>query len=183
MSTRKLVYYIAATIDHYIAREDETVDGFVMEGPHVADYLDSLKEYDTVLMGRNTYEWGYRYGVMPGEPSPVYAGMMHYIFSRSMKDYQHERLKVVREDAGDFVQRLKRQPGGSIYLSGGGRLAGALLDRQLIDELILKLHPVAFGKGISLFGDSTRGFGLAMSSAKIYPNGVMYLRYTIRYLA
>jgi dihydrofolate reductase len=181
MTGRKLVYYIAATVDHYIAREDETVDGFVMEGPHVTDYLNSLRDYDTVLMGKNTYEWGYQYGVVPGEPSPVYSGMMHYIFSRSMNIYRHERLEVVREDAADFVQRLKQQPGRSIYLCGGGQLAGSLLDDGLIDELILKLHPVTFGKGIPLFGKSVKGVGLVMNNANIYPNGVMYLHYTIRY--
>jgi dihydrofolate reductase len=181
MTMRKLVYYVAATIDHYIAREDETVDGFVMEGTHVADYLNSLRDYDTVLMGKNTYEWGYQYGVTPGEPSPIYAGMMHYIFSRSMENYQHERLQVIREDASDFVRRLKQQAGGAIYLCGGGQLAGSLLDQELIDELILKLHPVAFGKGIPLFGRSTKEFGLAMESANIYPNGVIYLHYTISY--
>src|SRR5262245_49672770 len=105
MTTRKLVYYIAATIDHYIAREDGTVDGFVVEGPHIADYLNSLRDYDTVLMGKNTYECGYQYGAVPGEPSPIYHDMTHYIFSRSMKNYQHERLQVIREDAADFVQR------------------------------------------------------------------------------
>jgi dihydrofolate reductase len=181
MTGRKLVYYVAATVDHYIAREDETVDGFLSEGPHIADYLNSLRDYDTVLMGKNTYEWGYRYGVIPGEPSPVYSGMMHYIFSRSMDSYQHERLQVVREDAAAFVQRLKQQPGGSIYLCGGGQLAGSLLDQELIDELILKLHPVTFGKGIPLFGNSVKGVGLVMNNINIYPNGVMHLHYTIRY--
>jgi dihydrofolate reductase len=181
MVKRKLVYYVAATVDHYIVREDETIDGFVMEGAHIADYLNSLRDYDTVLMGKNTYEWGYRYGVKPGEPSPVYSGMMHYIFSKSMDLYRHERLQVVREDAAEFVQRLKQQPGGSIYLCGGGELAGSLLDQELIDELILKLHPVTFGKGVALFGKSAKGVGLTMNNANIYSNGVMHLHYTIRY--
>lgn len=181
MTERKLVYYVAATIDHYIAREDETVDGFVMEGPHIADYLNSLRDYDTVLMGKRTYERGYQYGVAPGDPSPVYLGMMHYIFSRTMENYQNERLQVIREDAADFVRQLKQRSGGAIYLCGGGQLAGSLLDQELIDELIIKLHPVAFGRGIALFGNSMKGFGLAMKSANIYPNGVMHLHYTIGY--
>jgi dihydrofolate reductase len=181
MTERKLVYYVAATVDHYIAREDETADGFLMEGPHIADYLNSLRDYDTVLMGKNTYEVGYRYGAIPGEPSPVCPGMMHYIFSASMDSYRHERLQVVREDAATFVRRLKQQPGGSIYLSGGGQLAGSLLDQELIDELILKLHPVTFGKGVPLIGKSVKGVDLVMNNTNIYPNGVTHLHYTIRY--
>jgi dihydrofolate reductase len=181
MTERKLVYYVAITIDRFIAREDGTADGFVMDGPHIADYLNSLRDYDTVLMGKKTYEAGYQYGVAPGEPSPVYSGMMRYIFSENMESYQRERLQVVREDAADFARRLKRQPGGSIYLCGGGHLAGSLLDQELIDELILKTHPVVFGKGIPLFGKSVKEVGLIMKNATIYPNGVTHLHYAIRY--
>ena len=63
---RKVVYYVATSIDHYIAHEDETIDGFATEGHHISDYITSLRDYDTVLMGRRTYEWGYQFGVQPG---------------------------------------------------------------------------------------------------------------------
>ncbi len=178
---RKVVYYVAITVDHYIAHEDESVDGFLAEGHHIPDYLNSLRDYDTVLMGKNTYEWGYRYGATPGEPSPTYPHMMHYIFSRTMENYQHERLQVVREDAGDFVRRLKQQDGGTIYLCGGGRLAGALVDAEVVDELILKVNPVVFGSGIPLFGNSKKGFALSLLDAKVYNNGVVFLHYAIAY--
>jgi hypothetical protein len=45
----------------------------------------------------------------------------------------------------------------------------------------LKLHPVAFGKGIPLFSKRAEEIRLAMNNASIYPNGVMHLHYTIRY--
>jgi dihydrofolate reductase len=115
MSERKLVYYVATTIDRFIAREDGTADGFVMDGPRIADYLNSLRDYDTVLMGKKTYE------------------------------------------------------------------AGSLLDQELIDELILKTHPIVFGKGIPLFGKSAKEVGLIMKNATVYPNGAPNLHYTIRY--
>jgi dihydrofolate reductase len=178
---RKLVYYIAASVDHYIAHEDETMGGFVMEGQHVTDYLNSLSDYDTVLMGKATYEWGYQFGVQPGEPAPTYPHMMQYVFSRTMPDYQHERLHVVQDNAADFTRQLKQQDGGSIYLCGGGKLAGTLLDHHLIDELFLKLHPVVFGKGIALFGDSAKSVGLSMNNVKVYQNGVMYIHYNVCY--
>jgi dihydrofolate reductase len=74
--TRKLVYYIAMTVHHYIAREDESVVGFLAEGHHIPDYLESLQAYDTVLMGRRTYEWGYQWRAIPSEPSPTYGHMI-----------------------------------------------------------------------------------------------------------
>ncbi len=179
MTNRKLVYYIAMTLDHYIAHEDETMDGFLMEGQHVSDYLSSLRDYDTVLMGKNTYEWGYQYGIKPGDPSPVYAHMMQYVFSQSMELYQNEQLQVIRDDPADFVRELKQQDGGAIYLCGGGRLAGSLAKHHLIDELILKVNPVIFGSGIPLFSGQNECFNLSLLDTKIYDNGVIFLHYAV----
>ncbi len=106
---------------------------------------------------------------------------MNYVFSQTMEHFQHERLQVVRDDPAAFVRQLKGQQGKPIWLCGGGSLAGYLLDHELIDELTLKLHPVAFGGGIALFGNSCKGFALCLNHTKLYSNGVMYLNYTIRY--
>lgn len=63
---RRLVYHVATSLDNFIAREDGSTPGFVAEGQHVTEYLETLQTYDTILMGRATYEAGYQYGVEPG---------------------------------------------------------------------------------------------------------------------
>ncbi|MEO0561460.1 MAG: dihydrofolate reductase family protein, partial [Chloroflexota bacterium] len=171
---RKLVYYVAISVDHYIAHEDESIDGFVIDGVSTTDYVNSLRDYDTVLMGRRTYEWGYQFGVQPGEPSPAYGHMMQYVFSQSMTEYQHEGLRVIREDPEVFVHGLKAQTGGMIYLCGGGQLARSLLGAGLVDELILKVNPVVFGRGIPVFGSYQDGFGLSLLGSRTYNNGVVF---------
>lgn len=176
---RRVVYYVAMSIDHYIAHEDETIDGFATEGHHISDYVTSLRDYDTVLMGSRTYEWGYQFGVQPGQPVPTYNHMMQYVFSQSMPDYQHEQLCVIRDDPAEFVQQLKAQEGGAIYLCGGGQLASSLLDQNLVDELILKLNPVIFGAGIPVFGHLKRTLALSLLDTKVYNNGVTFLHYRV----
>jgi hypothetical protein len=52
---RKLKYHVASTADGFIAREDGSFDCFPMEGDHVNEYLESLKSYGAVLMGRNRF--------------------------------------------------------------------------------------------------------------------------------
>lgn len=177
--TRKVIYYVAMSIDHFIAHEDETVDGFLTEGHHITDYLDSLSQFDTVLMGRRTYEWGYQFGVQPGQPVPTYAHMMQYVFSRSLPEYKHEQLRVVRDDPADFVHQLKAESGGAIYLCGGGQFAGYLLQHHLVDELILKINPIAFGCGIPVFGDFQQTVNLSLLDTKVYNNGAVYLHYDV----
>jgi dihydrofolate reductase len=78
---RKLTYYVACTVDRFIAREDGSFDFFPMGGEHFADLLTSFPEtipahlrgalgvsgenrhFDAVLMGRATYEVGLKVGM------------------------------------------------------------------------------------------------------------------------
>lgn len=179
--SRKLIYYVATTVDQFIAHADGRVDGFLTEGEHIPDYMNSLRDYDTVIMGKNTYEFGYAYGLKAGEPVPTYGHMMQYVMSQTMPEYQHPQLQVIRQDPAEFVRELKSQTGDQIYLCGGGALAGYLLDHTLIDDLIVKVNPVLFGDGIPLFGESKRQVGLTYRHSKIYPTGVIFTHYIINY--
>jgi len=177
---RKLIYHVGTTLDNFICQEDGSIGGFLAEGDHIADYLDSLKHYDTVLMGKSTYEFGYGYGLKPGlAPYPT---MKNYVFSKSLRiDFPiDEQLTIVRSDAVSFVRDLKNKDGGHIYLCGGGIFASTLLDSNLIDSLIIKLNPVLLGKGIRLFERSSRKADLSLIDTKIYKSGVVLLTYSIK---
>lgn len=91
---RKLIYHVATTLDHYIAHEDHSIEGFLQEGDHVTDYVASFQNYDTVIMGKATYEFGYQYGMEPGQPA--YPNMKHYIFLKHYILIIHmSRLKLL----------------------------------------------------------------------------------------
>jgi len=180
---RKIIYHVATTLDGFIAHKDGSFDGFLPEGDHVADFLDSIKYYGAILMGKKTYEVGYKYGMKPGDPA--YAdfnpAMKNYVFSRSAAFESNDRVQLVRDNEIEFIKKLKTEPGKDIWLCGGGALAGSLLDNELIDELWLKLNPVVFGSGITLFGDSRQKIDLAFLNSKTYESGVLLLRYRINY--
>lgn len=147
---RRIVYHIATTLDGFIAHTDHTTGGFNFEGPHVTAYLQHLQEYDTVIMGRKTYEAGYPFGLKPGEAP--YPWMRNYVFSASLEFQKHqsEKLFVVRENWQETIRALRSETGSDIYLCGGGRFAGSLLAEGFIDRLRLKVAPVLFGSGIPL---------------------------------
>lgn len=175
---RKLVYDVAATLDNFISHHDGSVDGFLFEGEHVVEYLERLKGYDTVVMGRNTYEWGYRMGLTPG--AAPYPNMKHYVFSRTLR-FENSPVTIVDRDELAVIERLKAEEGTDIYLCGGGNFAGMLLDHGLIDQLVIKLNPIVYGSGVRLFGSSTREVSLRLASCKPYDTGVALLRYDILY--
>ena len=178
---RKLVYHVATSLDNFIARPDGSTPGFVAEGTAVTDYLETLQTYDTVVMGRATYEAGYAYGVEPGQPSPIYPGK-HYIFSKTLRfeAEPHERVNVIDSDPVLFIRQLKQQPGSAIYLCGGGAFAGFSFENGLIDEVIVKLNPIVLGSGIRLFGESQREASLTLLGAKTYESGVVLLTYAVK---
>ncbi|MFI2713001.1 dihydrofolate reductase family protein [Micromonospora sp. NPDC018662] len=186
---RQLVYFVASTLDGFIAAPDGSFDFLPLE-PDVAPYLVSewpqtlptfahaqlgvesppAGRFDTVLMGRATYDPALKAGVT----SP-YAHLEQYVFSRSLAPADHSDVSVVTGEPAAFVRDLKAQPGGDIWLCGGGQLAGQLLDE--IDELVVKLNPVVVGSGIPLVD---RGFDprrFTLTSARPFDSGVVVLRY------
>ncbi|HMG90274.1 MAG TPA: dihydrofolate reductase family protein [Chryseolinea sp.] len=177
---RKLIYHVGTTLDNFICQEDRSIAGFFADGDHIPDYLDSLKNYDTVLMGKATYEFGYGFGLKPG--MAPYANMKNFVFSQSIKidGPLDDRLTIVRDDSVSFIKDLKNKEGTPIYLCGGGIFASSLLDNNLIDALIIKLNPVLLGRGIRLFERSSRSVELTLTDTKIYNSGVVLLTYVIK---
>ena len=172
---RALKYYVACTADRFIAHADGSFDGFLQEGEHVADFLESYKWFDTVLMGRKTYEVGLR----EGKTNP-YPMLRSYVFSRSMKASPDPNVTLVSENAAGVVRSLRAEAGNDIWLCGGADLAATLCREGLIDELVLKVNPVLFGSGIPLFAGEIQQSALELLDSKVYGNGVVLLRYRIR---
>jgi len=176
---RQIVYYVATSIDGFIAGPDDDVSGYVATGSGVDKYLSDLAAFDTVIMGRNTYEYGYKFGIEPGQPA--YPNMTHYIFSDKLTfGHQHESVHVKSLNLAE-IDALKRQPGSAIYLCGGGQFAGWLLDHQRIDVLKIKLSPLLLGQGVRLFGESKKAYRAELLDSTRYEHGLQIMTYTINY--
>jgi dihydrofolate reductase len=171
---RTLKYHVAASLDGFIARLDGAFDAFVQEGDFVSDYVDSWSGYDTVIMGRRTYDVGLKAGVTNPYPS-----LRTYVVSRTLAPSPDPAVTVIADDPIAAVRGLKEQPGRAIYLCGGGALAGLLYGAGLVDEIIVKLNPLLLGDGIRLFGDAIPVTRLAMRDARVYPDGVVVLAYRV----
>ncbi|MGR6342608.1 dihydrofolate reductase family protein [Priestia megaterium] len=180
----ELIYHVAVSLDNFIA-DQGMIDGdinnslFLFDGDHVPDFLSDIQQYNAVLMGGNTYEFGFQFGAKPGEPG--YKGLKHYIFSNSIQFESNEEVELVKEDAIGFIKNLKQQESGKLWLCGGGELAGSLLKHKLIDQLVLKVNPIIVGEGIFLFGSVKPRIKLRLVDMKQYSNGVVKPTYNIIY--
>lgn len=178
---RQIIYYVACSIDGYIAGKNGDISLFAQQkqGEGVQQYLSDLQEFETVIMGRKTYEFGYQYGLTPGQPA--YPHMEHYIFSSSLKfKNKHSSVHLCALDI-NIIQDLKSQNGSDIYMCGGGAFAAWLLQEKMIDIVKIKLNPIVLGKGIRLFGDSETAFTLQLLESKRYKDDLQISTYAINY--
>jgi dihydrofolate reductase len=81
----------------------------------------------------------------------------------------------------DLVAELKNQTGTDIYFCGGGEMAAWLVDNAMLDVLKIKLNPFIQGKGIRLFGPSTKRISLQLTKQEQFDLGLQMLTYDIKY--
>lgn len=172
---KKIIYYIASSLDGFIAGKNDNISQFILQGEGVEKYQSDLANYGTVIMGRKTYEFGFRYGLEPGQPA--YPNMEHYIFSNSLKiDSLSESVKIEKLSV-DRVNEIRQNAKTDIYLCGGGQFAGWLLENRLIDQLKLKLNPIVLGSGTKLFGTSTANENWELTDKESFSDGLQILTY------
>jgi dihydrofolate reductase len=183
---RKVKYFVANSLDNFIARPDGSVEWLFNDG---TDY--GMKEFfasiDTMLMGRKTYEFALAHAPNRKRKSkktvakraPKF-GMRSYVFSRTLQPEADAELEIVSEDAGAFVRQLKTLAGKDIWLMGGGELAKSLLAENVVDEIGLNVHPVLLGRGIALFPDIGKQIDLELLECKAHPNGCVQLTYRVK---
>ncbi len=174
MTEHALTYFVATTLDGFIAHPDGSWGGFLMEGEHLAAVQEEMAGFDTVLMGRRTYEVGLAAGLEPGQPA--YPPLRQIVYGRGLEMPEGSPLEVVSEGSIDHVRAL-RGSGGAHWLCGGSTFAGSLARAGLIDRLIVKLNPVAFGAGLPLFDALDGALPWRLEGTQVFDSGVVFLRY------
>lgn len=188
---RKLVYYVAVTLDGFIAAPDgsdpsgseffpiteDLVSFMVQNFPETlpAGAREALgitttgEHFDTVLEGRASYELGIAAGT-----HDVYPHLRHLVFSTSLSTAGQD-VEIVRDRALERVRELKAETGKDLWLVGGGTLAHSLLPE--IDRLILKVNPSIIGAGIPLFNGPFQFGAFQPTDELILASGVRVLTY------
>lgn len=190
---RKIVLQMMTTLDGRL--DDPAAWVHAVSDDQYRD-IDRLYDgYDTVLVGRTTYEEMAAYwpGALAGgegtETNRSMARRMNdyrkLVFSRSggapLTEWNNTQLVVTRDDdaLARFLAELKAQPGGSIHLSGGAGFARSVIALGLVDEFHFFVYPVAFA-GTRWFDSLPAPRELTLVSATPYENGVVQLHYVPR---
>lgn len=156
---RKVILYIATSLDGYIAEEDGgirwlTDDVQFDEGD--TSYDDFYSTVDTVVLGRTTYDQ------VTQELSPAnypYEDVKSYVMTSKPFKGQ-DNLIPTNENIINLIKTLKAQSGKAIWIVGGASIIYPLVKENLIDEYQISIVPVLLGKGIPLFEKNNQKINL-----------------------
>lgn len=174
---RKITFGCANSLDNFIARKDGGFD-WIMWSDEVTEIMNEYwAKFDTILMGRKTYEVALAQS--KGKKNP-YPNIKSYVFSRTWEAKKDDDVEIVTSDAVEFVCNLKAQDGKEICLMGGGDFAKTLLEAKLIDEIGFNIHPVLLGSGIPLFLEMKEQINLELIECKTLKNGCVVVSYKVK---
>ncbi len=171
---RRVRYSVATSLDGYIAGPKGEYDWILMD-PEI-DFGEMFKAFDTVLLGRRTFEIARAQGAGGGGGTP---GMQTFVFSRTLRAADYPDVTVVAEDAGAAVAALRGRPGKDIWLMGGGRLFRSLLDAGQVDAVEVAVIPVLLGEGVPLLPPPGSSAKLRLVGHKVYKTGIVALEYAV----
>lgn len=145
---RELILYTTVSLDGYLA---PIYGGFDMlttiSNPEREDYGKNVfcDSIDTVIMGGNTY---YELSCIDVE-MPFKNKEIYVISQKSME--LHKEVRFLKKNAINEIKKLKEIDGKNIWLMGGGVLTASLLEKKLVDKMIINYLPYMLGDGIPLF--------------------------------
>jgi dihydrofolate reductase len=190
---RKLIVSEFITLDGVIQSpgypDEDPSGGFEAGGwqqPYFDDILgravvDGLAASGGLLLGRRTYELFARF--WPKAPAddplaPIINGLPKYVASTTLKEpLPWENSHVLHGDVAQAVGELKGQDGKDLRVVGSGELVQTLMERGLVDEYALMIHPLVVGGGKRLFRDGNPRSSLRLVESTPTGTGVLIVSY------
>lgn len=165
---RKIVLNLALSLDGLIAGPNGEYDWCFTD----ADYgmTEFMKSIDATIMGGKSYR-------VALESGPPYPELTNYVVTRTEKVSPYPNIVFVHDDVLSFVEALRNKAGKNIWLFGGAEITDLLMEKDLVDVLMLAVHPIILGDGIKLFGKYNSRKQFELAECIRYPSGLAQLIY------
>ena len=180
----KVILYIAASLDGFIAGDDDDISWLDENNEIESDEDEEYKEVDygsneffsTIgarIEGRRTYEVEKKLGWEKTLQVPT------FVLSHRRPKEEPDRSNIIftNEDIGKVLEKAKRLTKKDIWIVGGGSVVHQFLDRSLIDEIRLTLVPIILGTGIRLFEGQSKQIALSITNFKQFGKGLIEISY------
>ena len=171
---RLVKYFVASSLDSYISRKDGSVEWLFMDQDYgMQEFFASV---DVAVMGRKTYA-----KALELSPQGVnFPGMKSYVFSHLLPKGKQENIEVVSDDPTTWVRSIRAHTGKNIWLVGGGEIVREFLQRRLVNEIGISIHPRLLGDGIPLYAQPYPETELELIRSKQHPSGLVQVFYRVK---
>jgi dihydrofolate reductase len=191
----KVQYYCAATLDGYIAEDDDSI-GWLLgyegsyDGPEAkpgpmsggGSYEAFYEQVGALVSGSTTYEWVIDHlgdaGKWPYKGKPCWV-----LSSRDLRvpDVEGVDVRVVNAEVSDLHEEMLAAAGDrNLWIVGGGNVASQFADVGLLDEVLVTVVPVVLGSGKPLFDRRVPSGPLQLTGTTVFETGMVELRYEIK---
>jgi len=174
-SDRKVILYIAMSLDGFIAGHDDDLGFLSMVEKEGEDYGYNAftSAVDTVIMGRKTFDKVMSFGI--GNP---HQDKELWVITRNSRPCLSNE-KYYTGSLTDLIQSLKAREGKHIYCDGGAEIAYELLKNKLLDEMIISVIPILLGAGVKLFKDDRPEQKMVLVKSTPFETGLFQLHYRL----
>jgi dihydrofolate reductase len=173
----EVIYYVASSLDGYIATADGSVDWLSRfhNGGEDHGAGELATSVDALLLGSHTYEFALQLGQWPSPDKES------WVFTRRDLRILHPSITLTAQSPGEIVELLTSRSLRRAWLMGGGKLAASFHADQLISRYVISVIPVLIGSGIPLFAPhSSPPDALRFVAAKPFKSGIVQLTYERR---
>jgi dihydrofolate reductase len=169
----EIVYYVATSLDGFIATLDGGIDWLPRHDPEGEDfgYRAFYESVDGLIMGRHTYDKIRRHAAWPYPRKPCWV-FTHRPLEAEPPEVIETSLPLIKLLAEMEGYKLKR-----IFLVGGGQLASQFQREGLIAEYNIGLVPVLLGTGMPLFAGPGEFERLKLLDTRSFATGEVLMRY------
>ena len=169
---RRVRYQVACSLDGFIAGPHGDF-GWITPEPSF-DFEGLYAQFDTLLMGRRTYE-------IVCASGETLRGKQVIVASRTLKPERHREIEVVCEGLEERIRELRSQAGRDIWLYGGGELFAHVLAWDLVDTVEPAIIPILLGGGVPFLPSPAVRRRLTLVGHRTYPSGMVLLEYQVQH--
>jgi dihydrofolate reductase len=185
----KLIYMLNVSLDGFVESVDHGLDWTLVDDELHSWFNDRSRSLDAELYGRRIYELMAAYWPTaesdPSSTAPerefarIWNAMPRIIFSTTLKSVR-PGCRLVAGDVAERLAEVRSEFPGDLGVAGA-TLASAFIERGLVDEYRLVVHPVILGAGRPFFPALRDRVDLRLVETRAFGSGAVYLGYeTVR---